>query len=326
MKKNHAFKRAMWAAVTSLLLVATLNTHGVIVKGSGDPERNAAPPSGELQDSGWQYQGLWGSFLGTPIAPQFFLAAQHVGGGIGQEFLFAGNVYRTVAYWDEPNSDLRLWKVDGVFPYWAPLYGKTNELGKPFVVMGRGTQRGTDVLASCVSTIYATNFIDMRASGLSRKDALKLYPGCTIKGGTIIVISSAVCTNYALRGWRAGISDGYVRWGVNQISAADQYLAANFDGNGGDNEAALSSGDSSGAAFINDNGVWKLAGINYAVEGPFATDAQEEPFYGAIFDFSGLYTRGLLFPNDGQPRPTRFFMSRVSIRINWIQSITGVLP
>jgi len=47
-------------------------------------------------------------------------------------------------------------------------------------------------------------------------------------------------------------------------------LKLTFSRNGLTNEGALSGGDSGGGVFINDSGKWKLAGINYLVDGPFA--------------------------------------------------------
>ncbi len=79
----------------------------VILLGSGDPAYNTTPPTGALAGSGWQYQGTWGGFLGTPIAPQYFIAAHHVGGAVGQTFTFQGLAYTTTAFWDDPNSDFR---------------------------------------------------------------------------------------------------------------------------------------------------------------------------------------------------------------------------
>ena len=39
-------------------------------------DRNTRPPHGSLVNSGWQWQGQFGSFLGTPIAQQYFMLRQ----------------------------------------------------------------------------------------------------------------------------------------------------------------------------------------------------------------------------------------------------------
>src|SRR5215472_15737649 len=86
------------------LVFAARTSHAVILFGSGDPAYNTTPPTGALTNSGWQYEGQWGGFLDTPIAPHYFLAAQHIGGSVGQTFTFKGSNYTTTAYYDDPNS------------------------------------------------------------------------------------------------------------------------------------------------------------------------------------------------------------------------------
>src|SRR5713226_4259061 len=78
------------ALSSCLALGSVSNSSAVMVKGTGDPTYNTTPPTGALTNSGWQYQGLWGTVLGTVIGPHHFVAAQHVGGGIGQGFVFNG--------------------------------------------------------------------------------------------------------------------------------------------------------------------------------------------------------------------------------------------
>lgn len=327
MKKNNRFARATWSALTAaFLLVAELNSHAVMLKGNGDPNFNTTPPVGALQGSGWQYQGLWGGCLGTVIAPQYFIAARHVGGSIGQEFIFDGVAYRTTAFWDDLNSDLRLWKVDGAFPVWAPLYAGSDEAGKSMVVIGRGTQRGDPINIPGVQTVYTTNSFDMRVSGLSRKQVSARYPTAVVKGSIVTYVTSSTVTNLVLKGWKAGLSDGRMRWGENRVQGVGSFLAATFDASGNDNEAFLSGGDSSGAVFIQENGVWKLAGINYGIEGPFSCTPTEPGFYGAIMDQSGLYSGGYFIPDDGQTRPVSFYATRISTHVAWIQAIVGALP
>ena len=141
MKTNSISPSAKHSLVTFVIALALFiqSASAVILLGSGDPAYNTTPPTGALADSGWQYEGAWGGVLGTAIAPQYFLAARHVGGAVGQTFTFQGTAYTTTAYWDDPNSDFRVWKIDGTFPTYAPLYSLSDELGKLMVVVGRGT-------------------------------------------------------------------------------------------------------------------------------------------------------------------------------------------
>jgi hypothetical protein len=69
------------------VLICFLPTaQAVILLDTGDPNFNTTAPTGELAGSGWQYEGLWVSFLGTAVASNFFITAKHVGGSVGDTF------------------------------------------------------------------------------------------------------------------------------------------------------------------------------------------------------------------------------------------------
>src|SRR5437660_1113939 len=69
--------------------------------------RNKTAPTGTNADSGWQWEGNWaGGFVGTPIAPHYFLSASHLGGNVGAAIYFQGKNYTTTAAFDDPNTDL----------------------------------------------------------------------------------------------------------------------------------------------------------------------------------------------------------------------------
>jgi len=44
-----------------------------------------------------------------------------------------------------PGSDLLIWQVKETFPSFAPLYFKSDEVSRHLVVIGRGTERGSEV-------------------------------------------------------------------------------------------------------------------------------------------------------------------------------------
>ena len=68
-------------AVTALLTASLTPARAVIFESTGNPLFNTTAPTGDLAGSGWDLQGSWlGDFLGTPIAPQFFITAKHLGG------------------------------------------------------------------------------------------------------------------------------------------------------------------------------------------------------------------------------------------------------
>jgi hypothetical protein len=268
------------------LLLAGPPAHSVLFYSTADPSFNTTAPSGALTDSGWQFEGTWGAFLGTPIAPSYFITAGHVGGSIGQSFFYGGTPYLTTAFFDDPASDLRIWQVDTPFPSYAPLYsGTEDEVGKGLVVFGRGTQRGSDVLVS---------------GGI---------------GGD-------------LKGWTWGSSDAVQRWGENSVSSIvdggpglGSLLRVSFDAGAGANEAHLSGGDSGGGVFIQEAGTWKLAGINYAVDGPYRRNLIDPAFNAALFDEGGLFKGGILIPDQLADVPGGFYATSISDRNDWIQAV-----
>jgi hypothetical protein len=284
--KGNQGQRAVWLGLL-LVLLWLPRSHGILFVSTGDPSVNTNAPSGSLANSGWQYEGQWINVLATPIAPKFFLTAQHVSAVVGDGFVWNGSTYHTVAFFDEPNTDLRICRVAETFPSYAPLYTKTDEVGKPCVVFGRGTDRG-----------------------------------------------AAVMVNKAIRGWEWGDTNNIERWGQNVIARVETnggvgpLLAANFDRKGIPNECGLSYDDSSGGVFIEDGTTWKLAGVNYTVDGPFSFDGTTGTrFNGALTDLRGLYyltatnSWALVPTNYPAAVPTAFYASRVSANLSWISSV-----
>lgn len=279
-----------------VILCASLHEASAIVfKDTGDPNYNTQPPTGALAHSGWQWEGKWDSFgsefLGTPIAPRFFITARHVGGRVGSIFTYRGMAYHTVAVSICPGADLNIWQVAETFPEYAPLYTETNEIGRHCVVFGCGTQRGEPVVVGGITN-----------------------------------------------GWKWGKADGVQRWGENTIGSAvdggvgfGPLLYCTFDRDGGPNECQLSYGDSSGATYIDDGTGWKLAGINYAVDGLFSFDGTTNTaFAGMLLDMSGLWrgqqTNWTYLPRAEKPNPSGFFVTRISQNLDWIKSVVDYTP
>ena len=275
-----------------IVLLACSPLNAVIFHSTGDPEHNTSAPTGSLTNSGWQFQGRWGAYLGTAISSNAFLTAQHVGNSVGAPFRLNGISYPSTAFFDDPETDLRLVQVCGTFPDFAILHTNQTEMGKPLVVIGRGTQRGASVLTG---------------------DA-----------------------NDQTNGWRWGSVDNRIRWGENEVagvvdgnalfemSTVGDLLKASFNADAGPNECHLSVGDSAGGLFILD-GTWQLAGINFAVDGPYNTSTNGAGFEAAIFDAGGLYTQDddgwKLIPDRPFDQSGAFYATRVSTRIDWIQSV-----
>jgi hypothetical protein len=278
--------------------VAALSSQAIIFYSTGDPGYNTAAPTGTLADSGWQYEGLWGGFLGTAIAPRYFIAAKHVGGAVGDKFTLNGADYTTTAVFDDPNSDLKIWRVCGTLPVFAPLYTNNNESGRSLVVVGRGTQRAEPVVTATTNVLGQVSF--------------------------------------KTNGWHWGNYDGVVRWGENVVAGAidgnalfgaglGSLLQARFNSGAGSNECHLSFGDSSGGVFIRDGSTWKLAGINYAVDGPYNTTDSGPGFSAAIFDEGGLYKQDgdawVVTPDLPVDQSGSFYATRISSNLAWINSV-----
>lgn len=264
----------------SLIAIAMLTcaaaAYGVILLRTGDPTANTNEPTGEFAASGWQYEGTFGAFLGTAIAPHYFVTAKHLG-QVSDKFVYHGVNYTIAAGFADPRSDLRIFEVSGTLPKYAPLYGRNDEVGKHLVVIGRGTQRGGDRIV-----------------------------------------------NGRVRGWEYGASDTVQRWGENQVaSIVGGALYVLFDQAGLPQEAHLSSGDSGGAVFLSDGGVWKLAGINSDVDRFASGPDGGGPYNAAMFDERGSYRAdGTLVTGDAQV-PSGFYAARISTRISWINRIIG---
>jgi PEP-CTERM motif len=308
----HSFHRASLRRLSGFLFLivqawtATL-AHAVVFYDTGNAAHNTTAPLGAYQDSGWQYEGYYGGFLGTMIAPQFFITAAHMGTQ-GATFVHAGlfnggaDVTYTIdtaanggaGYWDIAGTDLRIVKINELFPYYAPLYTGSTEQGLTMVTTGRGGPRGADVMVS----------------------------------GSV-------------HGWTHTLSDGTARWGSNIISdvttfpGVGELLVADFNASGPgytSEEATLSVGDSGGGVFVNDGGIWKLAGINYSVDGLFDTNnttGDGSEFGAALFDRGGLYQGSdgqgwTLIPNIGPDNPSSLYASRISASAVEIQAIAVV--
>jgi hypothetical protein len=270
----------------ALLLVLVTSARAVILFRTGDPAENTTAPTGDLANSGWQYEGYWGAFTGTPIAPHYFISAEHF--GHQGPFVFGGVTYTVIAEHKDPRSDLTILQVLEPFPSFAPLYSRFDEVGQRIAEFGRGRRRGAELRI-----------------------------------------------NDVLKGWKWGDFDPtsrLLRWGENVVSGTYPYglenelLRASFDQNGLPNECHLAEGDSGGAAFINDNGTWKLAGINYAVDPVYFFNDNNEAvaLNAALFDARGYYDHEnnsyVLITGDA-PVPTSFYPTRISRRLHWIAQV-----
>jgi len=276
-------------ALALLLVLAAPATRAVIFYGTADPSFNTTAPTGSLAGSGWQWVGVWGGYEGTPIGANYFLTARHVGGTVGDTFVYNGVTYTTTAFYDDTVSDLRICQVSGTFPAWAPLYRGSSEVGRNLVVIGSGLSRGAAILVNgtTVGWMWGTG------SGVPRW------------GQNTIV----------------DVVNGGSYWGA--------LLYALFSASSNPNQCTLANGDSSSPIFINDGTGWTLAGIGAAVDGPFNTTSTGSGFDAALFDARGLYVLdGSTWELVTGPNavPSGFYASQVSVRAAWIDSIVPPIP
>jgi hypothetical protein len=267
----------------------------VIFHATGDPAHNTTAPGGALADSGWQWQGNWRGFAGTPVDSRWFLTAQHLNGAVGEDFWYAGRAYRATAVFPDPASDLALWRVCGEFPAFAPLYAASDEVGRECVLYGTGLGRGEPLTVTNQSGSeflrgwrWAADTQRLRW-GVNRIEEVQDYAG-----------------------------------------TADAVLRGTFDADGGSEEATLTGGDSGGGLFIQTDGGWKLAGVALGVEGPFRHASEGEDIAASVFDKGGLYLEEedgwALTPFQPRPQPGAFFVTRVSARRAWIESTIAANP
>ena len=289
-----------------LIFASAMTSEAVLFYETADPNHNVGAPGGSLADSGWQWQGYFGSFLGTMISPTHFITAKHVptNGSFVHDALFSGEATTTysvntaanggLGYWDIGATDLRIYEITGgTFSSYAELFTGSAEVGSDLVVFGRGG----------------------------------------VRGAAIVVDNGA---GPQVQGYGHTASDGTARWGLNTVADVVSYgggdlLAADFTAVLGQNEAHLSGGDSGGAVFIQDGGRWKLAGINFVVDGAYDTNdvpGDGSEFSAAMFDQGGLYLQNdpgwLFIPDQPLDQPGHFYSSRISSAAGSIQGVIGV--
>ncbi|MDY6914589.1 MAG: PEP-CTERM sorting domain-containing protein [Planctomycetota bacterium] len=281
---------ALGLCVVSCLLLATSPARGIIFYSTGATDYNTTAPTGDLAGSGWQYQGTWQYMLGTPVADRFFITAKHVGGSVGDTFTYNGVDYTTVAKYDDPT--------------------------------------GTDLRIWEVSQSFS-DWAPLYSAGNEQNKNLVVFGRGKTRGETVTAGGED-------KGWKWSSEGlGTMRWGENTITGTangGELLYAEFNTGAGINEAHLADRDSGGAVFIKDpdDETWKLAGINYGVNGPFnltdnPADPDYEEFHAALYDMGGLYIKdggGWDYIGDKpQDIPSSFYVTRISSRVDWINTV-----
>ena len=279
---------ALFSGVCASIALLATPARAVILFDKAD--RNTAAPDGLLRNSGWQWQGDFRGFIGTPISKKYFITAGHIGGIAGNKLRLNGRAFTTTAHWDDPNSDLRIYTVNKKFDGWAPLHTAGREVGKHAMIFGRGTQRGAEVRVNNQLKGWEWGIEDrVQSWGINAVDAVA--PGDAQEG---------------------------------------DLLQFDFDSTGlVANEASLSTGDSAGGVFVYDKVTkqWQLAGINYSVDGPFSRTQGGATFQAALFDMGGLYYGNQFIDDSSIDVPVKMYATRISSKMDWIMGVLrGTIP
>jgi hypothetical protein len=254
---------------------------------------NSAPSNLSL------YVGTWGAYLGTPIAPRYFITANHIGdGGGGGSFVYSNGLPSPTIYTATlagVQNDLAIWKISDsgpAFTLYAPLYNASTETGNALVTIGRGTQRGGAVTSS---------------------------------------------TTMMQAGWNWGTADTLISWGANTVASVGpapsppagfggDFVKFTFNNNGNPDTGSLSDGDSGGPTFVFNpaDNQYELAGINALVDQVSSqADSATNPQFlmrAALYDSRGFYDG----PNQvtgSSAVPLGSYASRISSAIPFIDSV-----
>lgn len=279
--------------------VASPRMVAIIFINSGDIEFNTSEPGGFYAGAGWETQGQYGAFSGTPIHSFAFITAKHLGGNVGDAFKLLGERYITVGYYPDPNSDLAIWKVDRPLPFTVAIPESSPEVQTEIIIFGRGTQRGEAIISPDTNG-------KLRGWKLGE-------------------------TDHRLR-WGTNQITAYLDKNNNQVGRNNpnaQFIACQFDNFSNTNECTLSVGDSGGGVYVIDQGRWKLLGINFGVSGPYKTSLRESGYKAAVFDTGSLYTwvngAWILTPDREEAQPGFFLVSLLPQKSGYIQKVLTAL-
>ncbi len=223
---------------------------------------NSIPPTDPAMRSVWDRVARVSGFTATPIAPDTFVIAKHIGAGVNSTITdSAGVSHRVIQAIDAPESlDIRVLKTATPTARFASIFDQSLiDIGQyPGFVVGRGTRRGAEVR------------VNNEPAG-------------------------------ALRGWEWGASDSVMRWAAPQrvsiypTSPGDAAINFAFDATSPYSGQATG-GDSSGPMFVMQGGQYKLAGVISTLGGigNVSYTAAGPEFRASIFAAGGLYQSGQL--------------------------------
>ncbi|MDB4578998.1 hypothetical protein N9105_06790 [Akkermansiaceae bacterium] len=228
----------MHRLLASLFISTSLPSSGLIFWSADDPPANKeTAPTGAYVDSGWQHVLRFKNFQGTMISPKHFITATHLGNGttVTQPVYFNGVAEksftikpdsREIIQVNGEDSDLSVFEIWESFDRYAPLYTSANEVGKEFVITGKGRGRGDALIRNSETVGWEWG------DGTTEAD----------RWGVSTILSTDT----------AG-------------SGAD-LIYSQFRSNGGIHECQATGNDSGGGWFIKDGPVWKLAAVTFSAD------------------------------------------------------------
>lgn len=236
-------RNPVWACAL-LVVLCTTSAGAVLVH--GEKPLDPSDPSNDLPRAG--YVGQIGLLSGVYLGDGWVLTAHHVTGNGTPDFVLEGTSYPAVAgsgVWLEvrpgTHADLQLFRLANP-PKLSPLSiaRKSPALGTAVVMIGKSSGTAGRLIS------WDTQWKEVKR------------------------------TRSAYLGYRGGGVSG-IWWGRNTVSRLSQLMKVGpsrtrafgmrFDRrNAVPGEAAVLSGDSGGAVFAREEGVWRLAGILFARE------------------------------------------------------------
>lgn len=254
--------------------------------------QSTPPTAGPFANSGAQYEGTFavpfGTFVGTAIAPDYFLTSSHVAPAVGAIFHYQGAGYSVLSDQDVGNG-MTVVKVSGTFGSYAPLYGgsQASTVGQDVSLFGLGEN---------VNVNAPLSGPDGKIQGYQAGS----LPGMLTWGASQIASQGAQNGTNFLYGFFSPVAP-YSNIGQS---------------------AFLLPGDSGGGEFINVNGRWELVGVNYGSTYNVTKTSTGAQYSAALFDLNG-YT-----PSGGAAVttnfPSEFADSSVPASYGAIVAITGV--
>ncbi|GEM_PF-1077598 len=277
-----------------LFALLPLASSAIITTNAGAPAVRNTTTGGLSTDelSAYNLQGKFRGFLGTPIAANFFITAQHIGISLSDTIIFdqgpnAGS-YTILGWSDDASSDLRIVEIDGSFTAFAQLWGTPDEAGNDATVFGRGgAPNGTVVVAS-----------ELKGWVAASPDG-QISWGRNQIGGTF------------------GLELAYASF--DTIGLPNEAALTL-----GDSGGAWFLSDAMGTI--------RLAGISFARTGPYQYDAggspDGNPFEAALFDYGGLWVgqvgNEVWYAENPVNFPSFGLATRISARIAWIDSVISL--